>query len=408
VIKNDGVIAGAKPAFGRSGGNGGSGISVGGNGLSGVDSLPVFTGSFTAAGVDPAGNPQSVWPFTMVGHSPRSQEPALIGAPLIPVSIDVRNDDGTPFMLNGKHLVYDATQFVTPVLESPIFSPVEFATSIFPTQFTDAMMRASMWRGAGDGDFDRGDHVSELWHTVLFPLLQKPRTIQLKISDVGPVPNDDGTCCKAMFVSVFAFVNALYPAGPDDTASLIGSAIHDGDMTQKQLTTFLFPNTFLFDPRNDDCCILGFHDDLAVPGDARNGNREKRYVFNYSSWVSPGLFRNSQDVSVLSHELAETFNDPFGDNRVPWWSVLGQCQDFLETGDVIEGLADSSKVLYPVSGFNGFAYHLQNEALMQWFSGASPSRAWHGAYSFPDTTTLTAPALSLPLACGQGSGTPSR
>jgi hypothetical protein len=76
-------------------------------------------------------------------------------------------------------------------------------------------------------------------------------------------------------------------------------------------------------------------------------------------------------VSVLSHELAETCNDPFGDNRVPFWQASQQCPDFLETGEVIEGLDDASRLLYPVTAFSGLTHHLQNEALLQWFSGAS-------------------------------------
>src|SRR5512140_1935043 len=36
----------------------------------GIDSLTSVSGQFTAAGFDDVGNPQSVWPFTMVGRDP--------------------------------------------------------------------------------------------------------------------------------------------------------------------------------------------------------------------------------------------------------------------------------------------------------------------------------------------------
>jgi hypothetical protein len=39
---------------------------------------------------------------------------------------------------------------------------------------------------------------------------------------------------------------------------------------------------------------------------------------------------------------------------------------------------------------NQFTYHPQVEALLQWFEFQSPSTALHGAYSYPDETTLTA------------------
>ena len=140
------------------------------------------------------------------------------------------------------------------------------------------------------------------------------------------------------------------------------------------------------------CCVLGFHTYDFEPGDANNGNLEKRYVLNYSSWISEGLFGGGfQDITALSHEVAETFNDPFvaGDgvhNITPWWlSPNGNCQDNLEDGDVIEGLPNG---VFPAK-MNGRLYHPQNEALLQWFEFKSPSDAFAGAYSYPDTTTLT-------------------
>jgi hypothetical protein len=52
---------------------------------------------------------------------------------------------------------------------------------------------------------------------------------------------------------------------------------------------------------------------------------------------------------------------------------------------VIEGLPRD----LPIK-MNGRTYHPQNEALLQWFEFESPSSAIHGAYSYPDETTLTA------------------
>jgi len=120
-------------------------------------------------------------------------------------------------------------------------------------------------------------------------------------------------------------------------------------------------------------------------------------VVNYPSWISPGLFGSAfVDVTGLSHEIAETYNDPFVvsdnvHNLTPFWlSPNGNCQDDLETGDVLEGLP---KATFPVM-FNGFLYHPQNEGLQQWFKFESPSSALGGAYSYPDTTVL--PHLSAP------------
>jgi len=160
------------------------------------------------------------------------------------------------------------------------------------------------------------------------------------------------------------------------------------------MSTFLFPNAYLYfngDPTQ--CCVLGFHTYDVEPGGPTNGFHERRYVMNYSSWISPGLFGNAfTDVTALSHEIAETYHDPFVNNATPiWLAPNGVCQNNLETGDVIEGLPNAT---YPIT-MNGFTYHPQNEALVQWFAAASPSSAINGAYSYVDTGVLTSPSVSL-------------
>jgi hypothetical protein len=116
-------------------------------------------------------------------------------------------------------------------------------------------------------------------------------------------------------------------------------------------------------------------------------------VLNYSSWLSPGLFLfGFQDITPWSHEMAETFNDPFDNNLTPRWESVdpftgaGNCQNDLEVGDVIEVL-DSLNPVSTIPG-KGLTYHPQNMALFPWFAFESPSPAHLGAYSFPDETTL--------------------
>ena len=205
-----------------------------------------------------------------------------------------------------------------------------------------------------------------------------------------------------MLVDIGEFVNLLFPTVPTDTTTPIGAAENAGDITTKDISTFLFPNTYLYfngDP--NQCCVLGFHTYDVEPGDPSNGNKERRYVVNYSSWISPGLFGGGfQDVTALSHEVAETFDDPFvasdGVHGItPWWlAPNGNCQDNMESGDVIEGLP---RAVYPIH-IHGRTYHPQNEALLQWFEFQSPSTAIGGAYSYPNLETLT--ALSAPQNAG--------
>lgn len=126
------------------------------------------------------------------------------------------------------------------------------------------------------------------------------------------------------------------------------------------------------------------------------------YILNYSSWISPGIFGGGfQDVTALSHEIAETYNDPFVGfdgirNVTPFWlSPNGNCQDNMEVGDVIEGLPNGT---YPIT-MNGFTYHPQNEALLPWFEFVANSFAIDNAYSYPNEDVLTQPPAPQRLNC---------
>jgi len=149
-----------------------------------------------------------------------------------------------------------------------------------------------------------------------------------------------------------------------------------------------FPNAFLyfFDQKNNfQCCIIGFHSYDLEPGGADNGFRERRYVVNYSSWVSPGIFRDPTfgDITALSHEMAETFNDPFVNNATPWW--LAPMGIARTTWKQEMSSRDFRTHSFPIV-LNGATWHPQNEALLQWFAGVTPSSAISQAYSYPTRT----------------------
>jgi hypothetical protein len=365
----------------------------------GVDSVANWTSYFyeSAQGAQYAIAPgyfQFAFPYTMVGHAPFGQgneqdwngEITRINAPIVPVSLDLRNADGSPRYVNGQRLYYDATQYVAPVLASPVFSNDEYDSSEMPTQFTDALMRAEF--------FHKADPE---WHTILRPRVVTPRTMVLIRGTYRFALNSDGSCCLFVLVDYNTFGNALFPTIPTDTTTPVGAAENAGEVRTKDISTFLFPNTYLYfngDPTQ--CCVLGYHTYDLEPGDRTNGFQERRYVLNYSSWITNGLFKGFADITALSHELSETFNDPFGGNATPWWlSPNGNCQNNLETGDVIEGLPNA---IYPIQ-LNGATWSPQNEALLQWFAGIQNSNAIHHAYSYPDITVLTAPAVPQNPGC---------
>ncbi|GAC1695586.1 MAG: hypothetical protein PVS2B3_06320 [Steroidobacteraceae bacterium] len=368
-----------------------------GSGLPGIDTLVNFTGQFSASpNLDASGNPlpDATFAYAMVGHAPGTGV-TYVNAPIIPVTVELLDANGTVALdpTSGAPLISNPHDKLAPVLGSPIFAPALFTSSRTKTQYTDAVFRAQFW-----------GKIGESWHTLLAADVEPGLTMRLPLGSYHYATNADGTCCAFILADAFTFQTLLFPpVFPVDNTTIIGAAELSGAMTTRDITSFLFPDTYLYQGTPANCCILGFHSFDFEPGTAKNGNLPRAYVMIYASWISPGLFGPGfEDVTALSHEMAETFNDPFigfdnVHNITPWWlsgplTGFFQCQNLLEDGDVVEVL--SSDVTFPVSMPNGFLYHPQNVALLNWFEFQSPSTALGGAYSYPNPESL--PALSAP------------
>jgi hypothetical protein len=318
----------------------------------------------------------------------------VINAPLQPMNVELDDVNGNPRMIGGHPLISLATPFVAPVLGSPVFSNALYSSGDTPTQFSDAILRAEFYNHPMKPD----------WHTLLNPQPATPLTIHFNQAATCTggftgcnyyfALNKDGSCCSFILVDDdvpnFLFDNAL--------ANAVVTDITGNVVTTKDMSTFLFPNVYLYFTDERNCCVLGYHTYFFDP----TTDPQQRWVLNYSSWITPGLFGSAfLDVTGLSHEISESYNDPFVvsdgvHNLTPWWlSPNGNCQDDLETGDVIEGLANAA---FPVTT-NGNTYHPQNEALIQWFQFESPSDALKGAYSYPNTSVLTGPSAPQKLNC---------
>jgi hypothetical protein len=383
------------------------------------DSIVNFSGEFSAPGIGPSGQPQNTWVFNTIGNPPKAGGTTTVNGPIVPVSLDLRNADGSPRYVRVvnrkaitcgtstepgcKRLFFSADPFIQPVLESPVFSNSNYTSSDVPTQFADAVSRAEYQGAKSD------------WHTLLAPSVKTARTIVINQDQTCGIGrgkgghcnylyavNSDGSCCFFVLLDANPFANKLFPGPtstfPPATDTPIGAAEAAKEITTKDLSTFFFPPAYLYVGSPNVCCIGGFHTIDVEPGDSTNGNKPRAFVVNYSTWDQP-IFVDPEvlDVTGLSHEITEAYNDPFVtfDNIhdiTPWWlSANGQCQNALETGDVIEGLPHE---IFPIIMPNGFTYHPQNEALLQWFEFQSPSTALNGAYSYPDITSLT--TLSAP------------
>jgi len=168
-----------------------------------------------------------------------------------------------------------------------------------------------------------------------------------------------------------------------------------------------------FDPSSGSCCILGFHN--AQPGNNPPGGV---LIWAWATFLpqdNDPFGASFADITPLSHEVTELYNDPFVNNNVaPWVDGSVQFQQAnLETGDAIEAMADADSI-YPVDlnpNGNAYTYHPQNEALLAWFT-RNPLNG--GLYSWPNTHTLSqsphpdactlASTLAQPLCWSYGEG----
>jgi hypothetical protein len=149
------------------------------HGLFGLDMLLNWNDHYFADGFDTNGNPNREWFTNTVGNPPQHRGTTLINAPIVPVIVDLRNEDGSPRFFNGQPLVSSPDAFVTPILNSPVFAFSNWSSSSVPTQLIDAAQRASYFSSAKDD-----------WHTLLVPSVKPARRMVLNRGTYFFAPND--------------------------------------------------------------------------------------------------------------------------------------------------------------------------------------------------------------------------
>jgi len=306
------------------------------------------------------------------------------------------NADGSVF----KTVSFDP--FEKLFLESPNFEPLTYRSGR-NIEFGDAVHRAQFFNS-----------MKKNWHTLIIPQVVDKVTIQVPFFVNVRLSNGTIVQARSYFTGTAAdgstFVLMLSPLFNlfFDTTEV--NEINAGNFRTNAMNMSLYPNTFLFNLNRNNpqapggCCVLGFHTYFA---NFDGLFPQQRFVSQFASWISPGLFgAGFQDVTALSHELAETFANPFVSNPAPNWQFPGQpaastaCQNNLEEGDPIEVLANATTPIeVKEKGFD-FVYHPQNIPLLQWFEMGTGSSAIDGAFSFPDETVL--PHSALPCPNGKG------
>jgi len=311
-----------------------------------LPTFPTWSGSFQSEG--------ATYPYVMVGRKPQHGDETRIDTSLIVLNFKF-DEFGDA---NGNPIVIDSSSIVQDVIGSPNFVKSDY--SVGHGQFADVVQRASFWNIA--------DHD---WHTTI----EKPRQLQTVTIEV-PVGQAQ-----------------LFDPG---NGHLVG--IVNFDFLYSQIQTILqlepvrtneLPILISYDVFADQA--LGFHDAIEV----QQGNRAGIQTYLWTSWLDVDAFGAIfADATTITHEVSEWMADPFINNLTPDWSIPesgGACGGVLEVGDPIE---DLSTQMFPIT-LHGHVYHTQNETMVSWFSHDDvPSTAYHGAYSYPDTTVLTAHASS--------------
>lgn len=321
-----------------------------------VISVPHFSGSFAAEG--------KTFPFNIVGSSPQSGSTTRIATQLKPVALlfeGYQDENGEPIILSPGSVLNSVTN-------SPNFRTAQYQTGF--TQFADAVQRAQF-----------NGSMSQEWHTLLdAPELLRPLIIVVPKNSARVFRNHSTGALYAVVDTGF-FISQL------------NTLVQMEDLKVNALPIILTRNVLLA-PEADvkRCCVLGFHTSF---DSGQDGSSEMVQTIVWASWIDQGIVGPGvSDVTAMSHEISEWFNNPFGNNLVPAWQYpnasLG-CQNNLETGDPLATMPNAG---FPVT-IDGVTFHPQNQVLMPWFTRQNSDALDH-AYTFPDTTLLTSPSQACP------------
>jgi hypothetical protein len=311
--------------------------------------LPTFSSSYSAGGV--------TYPYTMLGAAPASGRTTKLKTVVVPLRM--------VFKGFAQDAVFDPSFAVHNMLRSPIYNDATYLNG--RGQFGDQLQRATFWN-----QMDR----QHQWHTLMAdPDVRDTVTITVTPA-TGELFDSNGLLGNMNIDAFDAQLHAILPK------------LHlDADQTPLFVTQAVIADA------------LGYHDAFMVP-DGHGGQRVQTLM--WSSWLDPNQVGTLLgDVSTLNHEVGEWLNDPYIDNGAPQWAfppfntVCGE-NPFVEVGDPQGNGPDYA--LFPTVAvrLNGYTYHLQDLALLPWFTRQSPSPAYKGWYAFPDPTQLTSPSVDCP------------
>ncbi len=321
--------------------------------------------------------------YTLVGGDPGRGGTTTIPTVLVPVTLlfDAKRTAGRPFAM-------DAVPDVTSVLHSPVFSRFAFPTG-GTTQYADAMLRTTFSKTEG-------------WHTLLGQPIIKPIKITIPVG-YGYILTSKKTGGSLAVVDIEFLQRELFKQLPKQEGKLLIAVTHNTAYYAEGDATL--------------CCSWGTHGI-----DSASGNS---FVLGSYLHGAPTVVEDG-DVQPLTQQLGEFINDPLHDplvhgrnvkapgNTFPGWMRPASMRPGDQGSCGGTGVASAYFLLEPtntnpknnipaskafVAPVGGADYHLQNIALLPWYTGTADGLA--GAYSFPDPQALTDSAKPCPARGGR-------
>jgi hypothetical protein len=309
---------------------------------------------------------------TMVGKNPfvvQTAPSTTIKTFLVPVKVILPNGD--TFDPTVTTPCDTGASALTRTVQSPVIVSRAYSvggTALGTGQYTDIFRRAEFFKQTSPTGINPGYHVKLNRVTLPVQTVRVPRAAAAEFTTTTACGEKTG----AMDINTW---DSLV------TGTLL-PALRAQGVTETTLPIFELRGVVLFDGTPSSCCILGYHSSTSTAAGTQ--------TYATADYESSGRFAGVNDVSSLSHEVAEWQDDPFGNNPTKPWGNIGQvvgCQTNLEVGD-------------PLSGTNvptvtsGHTYHPQELAFFSWFYHSSPSLGVNGLFSNNATFKTAAPACS--------------
>ena len=295
-----------------------------------VTPLTTWNGSFVYGGI--------TYKYNMVGKAPSSGISTTIPVFLIPVKMIYNTTSGTTMLDPATAKLSNGQTVQRNTIASPIFqSGIDFVTGgidLGNTQYTDAFQRGNFWK-----------MVSK--HTGYHVLLGKPTVLkELTLT----VPTTEGRIAKEFGITVGLAAQGWFD---QQLQSYISSMTK---IVPNSLPIFLTYDVYL---TSGGCCIGGYHSAM--------GSQATPQAYVYATYIdTAGKF--AQDVSALSHEVAEWADDPLVVNKLGNQVFCG----ILEVGDPEVPFLHHGAFPYTL---NGFTYNLQDLVYLPYFGAAASTSA---------------------------------